>query len=292
MCPIRSKIPDDEPGLSAGLAVLSGRQTGHAQADAGWVQKWVPFKGLSWVEMIGYEARTYRERVHAGDLVSFHLVVRETDLWVGADRHLGDETRDLVLDCRRQIENHISSHPEFAVSLSPVKDDPFAPPLIREMIRATRRLGVGPMASVAGAVAQYVATGLFRFSKQVIVENGGDIFLKTSRPATVSIYAGLSPLSERFGLEIAVRQMPLGICTSSGKVGHSLSLGIADACCILSPSAILADGAATALGNRVQRKEDLDRVASWAARIRGIIGGVVIVDDRIAAWGDIELVKL
>jgi len=148
------------------------------------------------------------------------------------------------------------------------------------------------MASVAGAVAQRVAGGLLRFTDQVIVENGGDIFLKTNRPATVSIFAGASPLSERLGLKIPVKQMPLGVCSSSAKVGHSLSLGIADVACLLSPSAALADGAATALGNRVKRKEDLETVAAWAGQIEGIVGGVVIVDDRIAAWGDIELVEL
>ncbi len=239
-----------------------------------------------------YEARTYRRKVNTSDLVSFHMAVKETDLWVSADLNLEKETRDLVLDCRQQLEAYISLHPEFALSLSPQPEDPFAPPIVKKMIGATKGLGVGPMASVAGAIAQYVATGLFRFADQVIVENGGDIFLKTNRPATVSIFAGSSPLSEKLGLEIPAKQMPLAVCSSSAKVGHSLSLGIADVCCLLSPSAALADGAATALGNRVKEKEDLETVVAWAGQIGGVVGGVVIVDDSIAAWGDIELVAL
>lgn len=238
------------------------------------------------------EERTYRKKVETSDLVSFNIVVKETDLWVGADMDLEKETRDLIINCRRQLEAYIRLHPEFAVTLSPYQEDPYAPPIVREMIDATHCLGVGPMASVAGAIAQFVARGLLRFTEQVIVENGGDIFLKTNRPATVSIFAGQSSLSEKLGIEIPVRQMPLGVCSSSAKVGHSLSLGIADVCCVLSPSAAFADSAATALGNRVKRKKDLKAVAAWAGQIDGIVGGVVIVDDRMAAWGDIELVGL
>jgi len=239
-----------------------------------------------------FEERSYRRKLNAKDLVSFQVAVKETDLWVSADLKLEKETRDLVFDCRQQLETYIRLHPEFATTLSPQSKDPYAPPIVREMIDATTEIGVGPMASVAGAVAQYVATGLLRFTDQVIVENGGDIFLKTNRPATVSIYAGSSPLSEKFGIEIASKQMPVGVCSSSGKLGHSLSLGVADVCCILSPSAALADGAATALGNRIRSKKDLETVVTWADRIEGIFGGVVIVDDRIAAWGDIELLDL
>ncbi len=239
-----------------------------------------------------YGERVYRKKVNARDLVSFRVVVKETDLWVSADLNLDKETIDLVFDCRQQLETYIKMHPQFATSLSSQPEDPYAPPLVREMIDTTKTLGVGPMASVAGAIAQYVATGLLRFTDQVIIENGGDIFLKVSRPATVSIFAGASPLSERFGLKIPVRQMPLGVCSSSANVGHSLSMGVADVCCLFSASAVLADGAATTLGNRIKRKKDLEKVADWASQINGIVGGVVIVEDRMATWGDIELVDL
>jgi hypothetical protein len=246
-------------------------------------------KGL---RMPPYEKRTYRKKVNAGDLVSFNVVVKETDLWVSADRSLIKETRDLIFECRQQLETYIKIHPQFATSLSPQPEDPYGPPLVKEMIDATKGLAVGPMASVAGAIAQYVATGLLQFTDQVIVENGGDIFLKANRPATVSIFAGASLLSERFGLKIPVRQMPLGVCSSSAKVGHSLSMGIADVCCFVSASAALADGAATTLGNRIKIKKDLEKIAGWASQIEGILGGVAIVEDKMSAWGDIELVDL
>jgi ApbE superfamily uncharacterized protein (UPF0280 family) len=238
------------------------------------------------------EKRNYRKRVSSGDLVSFHVAVKQTDLWVSAESNLEQATRDLVFDCRQKLESYISTHPEFATSLAPWPDDPYAPSMVKEMIGVTRDLGVGPMASVAGAIAQYVADGLTEFTGQVIVENGGDIFIRGGRPVTVAILAGKSPLNERFGLLIPERQMPLGVCTSSATVGHSLSMGIADAACILSSSGALADGAATAVGNRIRKKSDLEKVGKWSSRIKGIIGGVLIVDDRMATWGDIELVKL
>ncbi len=242
--------------------------------------------------MSQYRERTYRARTHSRDMKGFRVTVKETDLWVSADREIEKETLDLVLDCRRQLETYIKDHPEFVTSLGPYEEDPYAPPLVRDMIRATRMIGVGPMASVAGAVAQYVGESLLELSRQVVVENGGDIFLKADRPVTVSILAGSSPLSEKVGISVPTKWMPLGVCSSSGVVGHSLSMGIADVVCILSRSAALADGAATALGNRVKKRGNLEDVSSWARNIEGILGGVVIVQDRMAAWGEIELVTV
>jgi len=239
-----------------------------------------------------YRERTYRKRVSSKDLTCFSVAVKETDLWLCADKNLEKETRDLIFDCRHQLESYIRSHPEFPHSLVPLEGDPYAPPIVKEMIRATGKIDVGPMASVAGAIAQYVATGLLNLTDQVIVENGGDIFLKADRPLTVSVFAGASPLSGRFGLLIPVSQMPLGVCSSSATVGHSLSRGIADVVCTLSSSGAMADGAATALGNRVKKKRDLEEVARWANQIEGVLGGMVIVGDTMATWGDIELVEV
>ena len=239
-----------------------------------------------------YKERHYRKRVNARDLVSFRVVVQETDLWVSADRRLEEEARDLILVHRYQLERYIQSHPDFLTTLQPYPADPYAPSLVKEMIEVTRGVGVGPMASVAGAIAQYVARGLQQWTDQVIVENGGDIFLKANRPVTVSIFAGESPLSGKVGVMIPKEKMPMGICSSSATVGHSLSMGVADLVCLLSSSAVLADGAATALGNRIKSKTELEKIASWADQIKGISGGLVIVGDKMATWGEIELVAL
>jgi ApbE superfamily uncharacterized protein (UPF0280 family) len=242
--------------------------------------------------MTEYKERMYRKWVNARDLVSFHVAVKETDLWISADKNLEKETRDLVLNQRYQLENYIGSHPDFLTTLKPYPKDPYAPPMVKEMIETTGELGVGPMASVAGAMAQYVGQGLLKWTDQVIIENGGDIFLKTNRSVTMSIFAGGSPLSGKIGLMIPQEKMPLGVCSSSATIGHSLSLGSTDIVCIMSPSAVLADGAATALGNRIRDKKDLERIADWADKIEGISGGLAIVKDKVGAWGEVELVRL
>ena len=239
-----------------------------------------------------YQERTYRHSVHAKGLKSFQVVVGETDLWICAESDLKKQAHDLVFMFRHQIETYIEFHPEFLTSLVPLSDDPYASPIVRDMIRSAIKANVGPMASVAGAMAQWVGEALFDLSEQVIIENGGDIFMTAKRPVTVSIFAGDSPLSGKFGLRIPKRQMPLGICSSSATVGHSLSRGITDVVCLLSKSTALADAAATALGNRVMKSADLEHAAHWAEEIGGIIGGVVIVEDAMATWGDIELVEI
>ena len=242
--------------------------------------------------MSDYEERTYRKRIRAEGLVSYNVRIKETDLYVSSDRDLHEETTDLVFDYRYQIESYIKSHPEFLTTLKPYPEDPYAPAIINDMIMSTRDIGVGPMASVAGAIAQYVGLDLLESTAQVIVENGGDIFLKVNRQVTVSVLAGDSPLSDRIGLSIPTRVMPLGVCSSSGRVGHSLSLGSVDVITILSTSAIRADGAATSIGNRIRTKTDLEKVAEWAAAIDGILGGIAIMADRMITWGDVELVDL
>jgi hypothetical protein len=236
--------------------------------------------------------RFYRNRVKSEDLVSFEVRVKETDLLVRAEQELDKETRDLVLGSRHQIESYIQTHPNFLTTLEPYPEDPYAPPLVREMIECGRDVGVGPMASVAGAIAEHVGRHLLQKTNQVIVENGGDLFLRANRSVTVSIFAGTSPLSEKIGLLISPKLMPLGVASSSGTVGHSLSLGRADVGCVIALSAALADAAATALCNRIQGPRDLSRIDQWAAKLKGVLGALVILGDKMASWGEIELVGL
>jgi hypothetical protein len=225
-------------------------------------------------------------------LKGFRVVVKETDLWVLAARDFSPEVRDLVIQERQQLEAYIAGHPDFLTSLVPWPADPFAPPVVREMIEAARATGVGPMAAVAGALAARVGRQLASLSPEVIVENGGDIFMAITQPATIALFAGKSPLSHRVGLKIDPSLSPLGVCTSSATVGHSLSFGRADAACVLAESAALADAAATALGNRVQGPDTIASALAWAAALPNILGAVVIVGEKLGAWGQVELVPL
>ena len=239
-----------------------------------------------------YEERTYRNLVKTDDLIDFEVIVKETDLLVRAERDLSKETREAVLKYRHQLETYIAANPPFQESLVPLTDDPYAPEIVREMIRTSQLARVGPMAAVAGAMAEMVSRDLLKFSKEVIVENGGDIYLATSKERTIGIYAGNSALSLKIGIVISPEESPLGICTSSGTVGPSLSFGKANAVCLLSKSAALADAAATAVGNVVKEKKDIELGLERGREIAGILGALIIVEEKMGVWGNIKLTQL
>jgi len=157
------------------------------------------------------------------------------------------------------------------------------------MAEAARQAGVGPMAAVAGTIAECVGRELLDFSPEIIVENGGDIYLKILSKRIVGIFAGDSPLTGKIGLEINAGDTPLGICTSSGKVGHSLSYGRSDAVVVLSASTALADAAATAIGNRVNQSADIDAAIEFGRSIDGLKGIIIVVGKSVGAWGDVKL---
>jgi ApbE superfamily uncharacterized protein (UPF0280 family) len=236
-----------------------------------------------------YEPRIYRRTCQSQDLVSFSVVIRETDLFILAEKNLQEQARKAALECRRILDQYIARNPLFLKSLIPLPDDPKAPSLVSSMILAARKARVGPMAAVAGAIAEFVGRELLNLSSQVVVENGGDIFLQSSQTRTILILAGKSALSGRIALEIEAEQSPLGICTSSGICGHSLSFGCADAVVILSPSTALADAAATAIGNIVQTRDDMDTALQQAQAIEGIDGAVLLKDDSAGFWGKVKI---
>jgi len=149
------------------------------------------------------------------------------------------------------------------------------------------------MAAVAGAMAEYVGLALLAAGAgEVVVENGGDIYFCRRQESVVGIFAGASPLSNRVGLKIAVSLMPLGICTSSGTVGHSLSFGEADAVTVLAKDTALADAVATLVGNAVQPGQSLEFALAKAPTVPGVLGVVIIRGEELGAWGEVELVPL
>lgn len=241
---------------------------------------------------VGIGKRTYRYQDFGSEMTSFGVVCQETDLMVRADRRLENETREKVLALRGQIEGYIQRYPDFAATLTPWHSDDPAPAIVRTMIQAGNAAGVGPMAAVAGAVAGSVGRHLLTYSRQVVVENGGDIFLKTDGPVTAGLFAGNSPLSMKMGIRLERTGEGIGLCTSSGTVGHSLSRGTADAVCVLADGCALADAAATAIGNRVCSGREIKSAISFGRNITGVKGIVVVVGSEIGAWGRVELVPM
>lgn len=239
-----------------------------------------------------YKKRIYRNLIKKNDLFSFNVVVNETDLFIHAGETLVDKSTESVLKYRGYVESYINRYPEFKQTLKPWQIDVPAPIIVKDMINAGNKAGVGPMAAVAGAIAEYVGLDLLSFSDEVIVENGGDIFLKTNKPIKIGIFAGKSPLSLRIGFRIDSIKKPVAVCTSSGTVGHSLSLGNADAVCVLSESCPLADAAATSIGNHIKSKDDIQKAVDFGKTIEGVNGIAIIMDDEIGLWGKLELIPL
>jgi len=238
-----------------------------------------------------YQPRHYRLWSKDKDLVSFNVVVKETDLFIRARRNLEKKAREAVLKQRDLLEGYIARYPRFATALEPFPVGDDAPDIVREMAEAAEKVGVGPMAAVAGALAEFVGRKLLKFTPEIIVENGGDIFLKNLDTRLIGIYTGKSPYSGKIGLKIEPEEDPLGVCTSSGTVGHSLSFGKADATIVLSPSTPLADAAATAIGNLVTDDDGINRGIEFARGIEGLRGVAIIKGDKMALWGKIELVR-
>ncbi len=230
----------------------------------------------------------YRSCVNSRGLVTFRVAEGESDLLISAKRDLSEAALTALRKCRRELRGYISSHSEFKTSLCPVEVGSEAPSIVQKMAGASRDAGVGPMSAVAGAIADSVGEELLGCSDEVIVENGGDIFITTCSKRVVGVYAGSSPFTGKLRLAVFPEETPAGICTSSGTVGHSLSFGSSDATIVASSSPALADAAATAAGNLVQCQGDIKKALRFARNICGVKGVVIIVGDRVGAWGSIR----
>jgi ApbE superfamily uncharacterized protein (UPF0280 family) len=244
-----------------------------------------------------YRTRSYRQFPDQTGLIATQVMIQETDLHILATRDVQERATELVLQYRLQLENYIVKHPLFLATLDPIPMDFLAPPLVREMLAAGLKAGVGPMAAVAGAISEFVGKALAAEGvEEIIVENGGDIYVQRLQECSVAIFAGQSPLSYKVGLRLPASLMPVGVCTSSGTVGHSLSFGKADAAVVVARSTALADAMATCIGNEVgptlSAKEGVERALAKAREIEGIEGAVVICGEVMGAIGAVELVRL
>jgi ApbE superfamily uncharacterized protein (UPF0280 family) len=194
--------------------------------------------------------------------------------------------QDEIRRQRSRLQHYIDRHAEFGSSLEPTEAHADAPQVAKRMAAAAAAVGVGPMAAVAGTMAQLAAEAALRDgADEAIVENGGDIYLASPRSVVVGLYAGDSPLIDRLALEVGPEQMPLALCSSSSRMGHSFSLGACDLATVASRSASLADAAATQAANLVKTADDLDDVLEKIGGIEGIDGVLLVKDHRIGLIG-------
>lgn len=201
-----------------------------------------------------------------------------------------------ILNQRMEIINFSRRNPEFLTSLEPIiiNDGPL---VVKLMARAGRKAEVGPMAAVAGTISQLSLSFLLeKGSNFSIIDNGGDIALKTNKDINTGLYAGTSSLSGNIGFKIKANKTPLGICTSSGTVGHSISFGRSDSVTVFASEASTADALATSIGNAAQGISDhdavqncLDRADDFKEHFRGVM---VVVGENAGTIGKIpQLVK-
>ncbi len=278
-----------------------------------------------------FKERFYRAPMGAGRFASVRARVAESDLWIGwkpaAEAECGAAARaaeavevgrfavEELHRVRGDIEGYAAERAGFLESLEPLADDPAAPPVVAAMLRAAIAAGVGPMAAVAGAVAEAVGRAVrdeFGFS-ETVVENGGDLWIDVRAPLSVAVYAGISSLSGTFAVTVAPELCPCGLACSSAKVGPSLSFGNADAALALCRDAAAADAWATALGNRVKLSSDLEPAVRGLVSRPGAEGGIdgrtvdspadadalrrplaalAVMADRFAAAGELRLAPI
>jgi ApbE superfamily uncharacterized protein (UPF0280 family) len=243
-----------------------------------------------------YEKRFYRTWTEHRPLHHHELKIEESDLLLLFDN--GNDAARLIAEAdqalrrvRTAIKRYIHAVPSFAHALTPTKSDPDAPRVISDMIRAGQIWNVGPMAAVAGTVAEYVARAVHHGEGTVIVENGGDIFALSEVPVRFGLYAGeASPFKSALTFEVAAGG-GVSICTSSGRIGPSFSKGSADAAVAIHRVGAVADAAATSIANRIRHSADVDAVVQQEQsknRLRALIS---CMDDRLGMWGEISLIK-
>jgi ApbE superfamily uncharacterized protein (UPF0280 family) len=237
-----------------------------------------------------YEERYYRQYIAPEEVKNFNITIYESDLQIYTDCDLKLEIENELKMIRWTLETYIHQNPEFAKSLKPVKIKSHDPEIIKHMKEASKKLGVGPMATVAGAVAHYIGEKYYRTTKELIIENGGDLYVYSTQNKRILLHGGVDSKVKNLSIEIPKDQLPIGICTSSGKLGHSLSFGHCDAITVISKDTLVADAAATAFGNLLKNKGHIKNVLNYSRTFKDISGVIAIVDDEMGAWGDFEFV--
>jgi len=243
-----------------------------------------------------FEKRTYRSQFNTFRFHSFEVKHLETDLWIGVNpSSYIEEMKEIALakikELRTRLDEYIITEPFFKKSLNPFKPSDHAPIEAKEMAVAAEKAGIGPMSAVAGLFAREVGNEILQnFSiEEMVIENGGDILVLLKDELILSVFAGESPLSERIGLVIPPEISKLGICTSAGSVGPSLSFGKADAVVVSCEDVLLADAFATAFGNKVKSPNDVEKVIKLSEKYPEILSLLVICEDKIGIRGDFEI---
>lgn len=235
-----------------------------------------------------YEERFYRNQIFS----KFKLEVsfKESDLLICTDKRIDRGLAENVLiKYYRQIEEYVKANPSFLNSLFPLEINMGAPEIVKRMGEVSHLTGIGPFSSVAGAVAFYVGKDLLPFCEEIVIENGGDIFLRINEDKRLGVYLGDRFKIKNVTLKIKKRNCPFGIASSSSVIGHSLNFGRADLVTVIAKNVIIADGFATSLSNRIKKIKDINEIFKEAKDISEIEGLFVAFEDKLFLWGDLMI---
>ncbi|MBW2975631.1 UPF0280 family protein [Candidatus Woesearchaeota archaeon] len=200
---------------------------------------------------------------------------------------------DELVKQRTLIENYIKKDVLFLSALRPYKIRKDAPKIVRVMAEGADIANVGPMAAVAGAIAESIARRLVqKGAKTAVVENGGDIFAITNKEIIIGLFSGQNKVAEKLAFKLNKDNTPLAICSSSSLLGHSISFGKCDLATVFSRKAHVADAAATAVANKVKCMEDIQKTLNWAVKLKDVQGIIIIKDHKIGMIGDIPKLLL
>lgn len=222
------------------------------------------------------------------NLNKYHISLGESDLIIFANKIDVLKVKKYLQKCRQEIFEAIKLEDDFVKSLDPIKMNNKFSKIAKDMVSATKHYNVGPMASVAGAIALYIGRYIKKSNQEVIVENGGDLYINTTSKRYINIFTEDIIYKDRLNIEIYPTGKEVSLCTSSRKMGHSQSLGNSDAVVIRADNAIYADAGATAYANKVKTKSDIERVLLEAKKDKYIKGIIIIIDGSLGVWGDIE----
>lgn len=218
-----------------------------------------------------------------------HFQFKETAATIEADEQYLSLAEDALLKAREQVEAYIAKDPYFKATFDPYPARSDMGEVVKHMCSAALKADVGPMAAVAGAISQKAVEAMVEEGcKHCLVDNGGDIAMRTNRTVTVGLYAG-ECTPNYLAIEVPATKGLLGICTSSGTVGPSISLGRADLATVISDDVALADACATKLGNLITEDDMtlMDRSIREVLSIKGVKGALVMINGKLGIGGDV-----
>lgn len=239
-----------------------------------------------------YEEGTYPNRTQSGDLIQFRVVQGETDLLVCCDKDIPHIADAAVKKIRIELTRYTAQDPAFETSYKPIKPGPNAPQIVKDIIRTTAKAGLGPIAGVGGAMAEYAGKEILKAAKQVIVENGGCIFIRSDIPRTVSLFTKDADPSGKLSIEVDPEDTPIGICVLAGASLNSPDPGVADAVLVSARSAVAAGAAAAVLSGIIKKERDIEAAMEAAKKMRNIKGALLVKGDRMGIWGKVKLIGI